>query len=198
MLAVWGLFCVSLAVLGNTNIGKGFTFLSQQKDCNVGSCLRFCETKLAPVTKTHFDTKIYTKWVSSTTIRMINKTNIITATTRQTSLVTSTKIIEHNATNPCLSLPSLVKRDTRDLTTATETMPLSSTTIMPTAISQSQTVVTASSTLVVDPTTIARSTNISEHIHGPTITHNDFNPFTWISTHPELTGTIITCVSLAM
>ena len=188
MLAVWGLFFASVGILGNTNLRKGFTFLSQQEDCNVGSCLKFCETSVAPTTKTYVETRFSTKWVSSTTTNLVNKTNLVTETTRQTPLVTSTKIIEHNATASCQSSPSLVKRDTRDLTTATGTTTLSSTTIMPTTVSQSQAFVNITKTRVVDPTIITMTTNISERINGPTMIGNDFNPFVWISTHPELTG----------
>ena len=188
MLAVWGLFLASVGILGNTNLRKGFTFLSQQEDCNVGSCLKFCETSIAPTTKTYFKTRFSTKWVSSTATKLVNKTNLVTETTRHTSLVTSTKVIQHNATASCLSSPSLVKRDTRDLTTTTGTTTLSSTTIMPTTVSQSQAFGNITKTRVMDPTTITMTTNVSEYINGPTMVVTDFNPFVWISTHPELTG----------
>ena len=188
MLAVWGLFWASIAVLEGISPRKGFTLLSKQEDCNVGSCLKFCETKITPSTTTQVETRFSTKWISSTSTKVVNKTNLVTATTLHTSIVTSTRIIDHNATNFCTSLPSLVKRDTRDLTTTTGTTVLSSSMIMPTTVSQSQHIANMTTTRALTPTTIAMTANISEYIKTPNMVGNDFNPFVWISIHPELTG----------
>ena len=188
MIVVWGLFWTSIAVLGGISPRKSFTLLSKQEDCNVGICLKFCETKIDPTTSTQVETRFSTRWVSSTITKMVNKTSLVTATTVHTSLVTSTRIIDHNATTSCTSLPSLVKRDTRDLTTTAGTTVLSSTTIVPTMASKSQYTANMTTTRSVAPTTIAMTTNISEYITAPNMAGNEFNPFVWISTHPELTG----------
>ena len=188
MLVVWGLFWASIAVLGGISPRKGFTLLSKQEDCNVGSCLKFCETKTTPSTTTQVETRFSTIWISSTITKAVNKTNLFTATTLHTSVVTSTRTIDHNATTLCTTLPSLVKRDTRDLTTTTGTTVLSSSMIMPTTVSQSQYIANMTTTSTLAPTTIAMTANISEYIKTPNIAGNDFNPFIWISIHPEMTG----------
>ena len=188
MIVVWGLFWTSIAVLGGISPRKSFTLVSKQEDCNVGTCLKFCETKIDPTTATQVETRFSTRWVSSTITKMVNKTNLVTATTLHTSTITSTRIIDHNATTPCPSLPSLVKRDTRDLTTTAGTTVLSSTTIVPTMASKSQYTANVTTARAVAPTTIAMTTNISEYITAPNMVGNDFNPFAWISAHPELTG----------
>ena len=191
MLVVWGLFWASITVLGGISPRNGFTLLSKQENCNVGSCLKFCETETTPSTTTQVKTKFSTKWISSTITKLVNKTNLVTATTLHTSVVTSTRILDYNATTSCPSVPSLVKRDTRDLTTTTGTTVLSSSMIMPTTVSQSQYIANMSTTRALAPTTIAMTTNISEYVNTPNMVTTDFNPFVWISIHPELTGILI-------